>query len=146
MLSVLPKLPVFFKLPSISFNSSQKKVNHSYRSWLQCRPCAYIEAHWSRHLVVKDSFWDKALKTPAEVGSLFKYRSLDSSVSGVHVNKQTFWTLFHDNYDGEGATIHPRSVLRMYIEREEVPYCVIKFEYKADKHQAFDMWVKHILA
>lgn len=49
--------------------------------------------------------------------------------------------MFHDNDDSEGATIPPKSVLRMGIERAEVPFYVIKFEYKVHRHQAFDKWV-----
>lgn len=37
--------------------------------------------------------------------------------------------------------ISPRSVLKMRVEREEVPFCGTRFESKAQRHQVFDKWV-----
>lgn len=44
------------------------------------------------------------------------------------------------------ATVPPRFVVRMRIEREEVLFCSIKFESMAHKYQFFDKWAGHILA
>lgn len=42
--------------------------------------------------------------------------------------------------------VPPRSVLRMRVEREEVPFCGIIFEWKTQRHQAFNIWAKRVLA
>lgn len=72
---------------------------------------------WFLHPIAKDYFWDKASKDPIEVGSLFEYMSLDSSMSGA---SQTFQILFADHNDCEGTIVPPRSVLKMRVEKEEV--------------------------
>lgn len=54
--------------------------------------------------------------------------------------------LFRDNDDREGSVIPPSSVLRMKVEREEAPFCGIRFESKTRRHQAFDKWAGRVLA
>lgn len=41
--------------------------------------------------------------------------------------------------------IGPGSVLRMTVEREEVPFYNIRFESKPQRHQAFDKWVGQVI-
>lgn len=44
------------------------------------------------------------------------------------------------------SDISPNSILKMPVEREEVPWCDILFESKAQQHQLFDMWVRRNMA
>lgn len=72
----------------------------------------FIPRHtWPEHLVVKDSFWDKALNNPPKASSAFENRSSNSFGSGTLLDHQVYWTLFLNNDDGEGSLISPRSVL-----------------------------------
>lgn len=100
---------------------------------------------WSAHPIMKEYFWDKALKDLVEAGSPFAYKSSDSFMSRVPLNKQTFQTLFHDNDDGEGATIPPRSILRCET-KGRMSWSATSFETKAHRNQFFDKWAGHILA
>lgn len=51
-----------------------------------------------------------------------------------------------DNNDSEGSIISRRSILRMLTEREEVPWCDIRFKSKAQHHQLFDTCARRIMA
>lgn len=57
-----------------------------------------------------------------------------------------FETLFPENKDGEGATISPRSSLRMCVEKKEVRFYTINFVSKTSYHKKFDSWGETILA
>lgn len=73
-----------------------------------------------------------------ETGPPFEYGSSASS--------EELWgfkVLFNDNTDGEGATIPPRSVLRMSVKKEEVSFCTVNFLSKANHHDKFDSWGRH---
>lgn len=94
---------------------------------------------------MKHYFWDKAFEDLIEAGSSFEYRSSNSSVSGIPRIDRISWTLFSNNNDDEGLIILSRSILRMHVEREEVSFCNIKFESKAQRHQLFDKWARHII-
>lgn len=88
---------------------------------------------WSGHPVMRDYLWVRALHAPVKASSTFDYQSSDSSDSEMPLDQQTFWTLFHDNDDGEGSVFPPRSVLWMMIEREEFPFYGIRFESKMQR-------------
>lgn len=64
-----------------------------------------------------------------------------SSAKGV----QSFQTLFRDNNEGHGVTIHPRSVVRMRVERSEMPFGFVRFEAKTRRHADFKTRMNHIL-
>lgn len=93
-------------------------------------PVPTLRHTWSSHPIVKDYFWDKALKDLVEACSPSEYRSSDSSMSGVPLNRQAFETLIRDGDNGKGAMVPQRSVLRMRIQREEIPFYSLKFESK----------------
>lgn len=59
---------------------------------------------------------------------------------------QGFRVLFNDSTDGEGVIVPPRSVLRMRIEKEEVPFCAINFLRKSSHQEKFDSWADIIFA
>lgn len=88
------------------------------------------------HLVVKNSFWVKALNEPVEANFVFEYRSSYSSGSGTLDSNPP--ELFRDNNNGEGLVIPPRSFLKMRVEREKVPFCGIRFQSKMQRHEASD--------
>lgn len=64
-----------------------------------------------------------------------------SSAGGV----QSYQTLFCDNNEDHGVTIPPHSVVRMRVERSEMPFGLIRFEAKARRHTDFKTWMDHIL-
>lgn len=59
---------------------------------------------------------------------------------------QSYQTLFRDNDEGHGVTVPPRSVVRMRVERSELPFGLIRFEAKARRHTDFKTWMDHILS
>lgn len=56
-----------------------------------------------------------------EAGPAFKYLSSGSTRSGLSLDLLVYRTLLCDNDEGEGPATDPRSILRMRLEREEVP-------------------------
>lgn len=46
---------------------------------------------------------------------------------------------------GHGVTIPPRSVVRMRMERSEMPFGFVRFEAKARRHADFKSWMDHNL-
>lgn len=82
---------------------------------------------WSQHPVVKDYFWDRALKSLVEAGSSFEYRSPHSSDSGVTMNKKRSELSSSILTKVKGQLFFPKFVLRMGVERKEVPFYIIKF-------------------
>lgn len=54
--------------------------------------------------------------------------------------------LLRDNKDGEGSVISARSILRMRVEIEEVPWCNMGFVSKVRCHQSLDEWEERIMA
>lgn len=74
-----------------------------------------------------------------EAGTPYETRGSDSGV-------QAFQTFFLDNEEGQGIIIPPRSILRMQVERLEIPFSTLKFEPKFRRHDLFESWVGRILA
>lgn len=72
--------------------------------------------------MVKDSFQKKALSDPLKAGPVFEYLNSGSTGSEILLSGQGSRTLFQDNNDDEGSMIGPRSILRMRVETEEVPF------------------------
>lgn len=66
--------------------------------------------------------------------------------TGTSPSHHVYKPLFKDNDDGEGSLIGPRSILRVQVEREEVPWCDICFKSKAQCHQSFYKWARRIMA
>lgn len=56
------------------------------------------------------------------------------------------FTLFRDHPEGHGVTIPPRSILRMRVERSELPFSLMRFESKARCHDIFNAWAAHVLS
>lgn len=56
-----------------------------------------------------------------------------------------YQTLFGDHPEGEGIIVDPRSILRMRIEKVEVPWSDLRFETKAQSHRSYDAWVRKLL-
>lgn len=96
--------------------------------------------------MVKDSFWKKALNNLVEAGPTLEFPSSESTRSGTPLNHQVYRILFKDQDDWQCSIIGPRSILRMRVEREEVPMCDICFESKAQRHRLFDKWAGKLLA
>lgn len=89
--------------------------------------------------MAQDHFWENVHRAPTKVevpteGS--------SSAGGV----QSFQILFHDNNEGHGVTIPPRLVVRMQVERSEMPFRFVRFEAKTRRHVDFKSWMDHILS
>lgn len=80
-------------------------------------------------------------KDLVKVGTPLEDRSSDS-----FEKSDGFKTLFNDSTDGEGVIVPPRSVLRMCIEKEEMPFCAINFLSKNNHHKKFNSWVDVMLA
>lgn len=62
------------------------------------------------------------------------------------LDRQVYWILSGDNDDDEGSVIPPRSVLRIRVEREEVPFYGVRFESKMQRQQALDKWAGRVPA
>lgn len=96
---------------------------------------------WALHPVVKDdTFWDNVAKGFTEAGTPFEDRSSNSSVE-----TDGYQTLYPDNNEGKGVVISPRSILRMRVEKEEMPYCAMHFMSMTHQHEKFEAWTKEIL-
>lgn len=137
--------------PSVSFFFSRTRGTQEEDALLtipgsDAAPVVTPRHTWLEHPVLKDSFWYKALNELVEANSAFEYRISDSSGSGTLLGRQVYRTLFGDNGDEEGSVIPLWFVLRMRVEREEVPFFGITFESKMQRHQAFDKWAARVLA
>lgn len=91
---------------------------------------------WPEQPIVKDSFWDKALNEPVESNYGFECGSSDNSGSGMLLDPQICGQCSLIMTTEKVQYIPPRSVLRMRLEREDVPFCGIRFEFKTQRHQA----------
>lgn len=97
------------------------------------------EISWPRHPVAQDHFWENVRKAPIEA----EVPAESSSSAG---GAQSFQTLFRDNNEGHGVTISPRSVVRMRVERSEMPFGFVRFEAKTRRHAGFKTWMDHVLS
>lgn len=84
------------------------------------------------------------MKDLEEAGPAFE--PSESTSNGTPLDRQVYQTLFRDNSDEEGSTIAPRFILRMRVERGELSFWSIRFEFKAQRYQAFDKWDGQVLA
>lgn len=89
------------------------------------------EISWPEHPVVEDRFWKNVRRMPVEAETPAE----GSRSAGGQV--QSYQTLFRDNAEGHGVTISPCSVVRMRVERSEIPFGLIRFEAKARRHSDF---------
>lgn len=64
--------------------------------------------------------WVQVAKGLVEVGLPFEYESSDFFRGPLN-----FKALFFNRDNGEGAVVPPWSVLKMLVEKEEVPFCGI---------------------
>lgn len=66
-----------------------------------------------------------------EAGPSFEFVDFKSIGRAIPLFHPIYKTSFRDNDDGKGSIIGPRSILRIRVEREEVPWCDICLESKA---------------
>lgn len=69
-----------------------------------------------------------------EAGPAFELVDSESTGSETPLSHHVC-KMFTDKGDDEGSIIGPRSILRMRVEREEVPWCDILLEPKAQHYQ-----------
>lgn len=101
-------------------------------------PFPPAEISWPLYPFVKDNFWERVRQAPVEAEVPFESRGSAGVV-------QSFQTLYRDHSEGHGVTIPPRSVLRMRMERSELPFSLMRFESKARRHYLFKTWAAHVL-
>lgn len=80
------------------------------------------------------------MNKPVEASFAFEYWSLDSSSSGMSLDRQVYRALFRDNDDGEGSVIPTMSILRIRVKREEVRFYNIRFELNTQRQQVLMGW------
>lgn len=129
-----------FSLPSSSFRFKKTASMAPKKPWailsnprtndIRLPP---LEATWTRHPVPR---------APIEAEVLTECRG---SVRGV----QNFQNFFRDNNDSLGVTIPLRLVVRMRVERSEIPFGFVRFESKARRQADFGKglttsWVRQI--
>lgn len=88
-----------------------------------------------------DSFWENLAKGFTEAGTPFEDGS--STSTG---DSDGYQTLFSDNVEGKGLVIPPRSILRMRVNKEEMPLSEVCFISKTHQHEKFKEWAKEMLA
>lgn len=76
---------------------------------------------WMKHPTFKDSLWKRTIDDTVEAGSPLGFEDSKSTGSGTPLSHDVYKTLFRDNDDGEGSIIS-RSILRMLVDKEEVPW------------------------
>lgn len=91
---------------------------------------------WSETLIVRDYFWEQVDNNKAEAEFPFELASSSLSETVPHGHQ----TPFLDHKEGEGIWIHPRSVIRMRVERAEVCWSDVDFEAKSHTSLSFVQW------
>lgn len=81
------------------------------------------------------------MRTRARYKSLFEQSSDSFGESTTLEHK----TPFIDNKEGDGTFIHPRLILRMRIEREEIWYTELRFESESQSNVFFANWASMLL-
>lgn len=89
-----------------------------------------VQSYSQEYFVVKDSSWAKNDTVEAQPPSEFVDSESTHSETPL---SSTSIKLYRDSNDNEGYFISPRSILRMQVKREEVPWCNIYFESKAQR-------------
>lgn len=90
---------------------------------------------------MRDYFWGQVDKNKAEAEFLFELTSSSSSETVPHSHQ----TPFLDHKEGEGIWIHPRSVMRMRVERGEVCWSDVDFEAKSQTNSSFVEWATELM-
>lgn len=86
---------------------------------------------WALHPIVKDDiFWDNITKGFTETGTSFEDRS-----SNLSAESDGHRTLYPDNNEGKGVVVPPQSMLRMRVEKEEMPFCSVRFVSETQQHE-----------
>lgn len=88
-----------------------------------------------------DIFWDNITKSFTEADTSFEDQSSNSPAES-----DGYRTLYPDNNEDKGVVVPPQSILRMMVDKEEMPFCAVWFVSKTQQHQKFDAWAKLILA
>lgn len=91
---------------------------------------------WSETLIVRDYFWEQVDNTKDEAEFPFELASSSSSETIPH----GYQTPFLDHKEGEDIWIHPRSVMRMRVERGEVCWSDVDFEAKSQTSSSLVEW------
>lgn len=84
-------------------------------------PLPPLDVTWTRHQVVQDYFWEKVRQAPIDAEVTFECRGSDGGV-------QNFQTLFRDNNEGHRISLPPKCVIRMRVERSELPFKMVRFD------------------
>lgn len=80
-------------------------------------------------------------KNKVETKFPFKLTSSSSSETVPHSHQARFL----DHKEGEGIWIHPRSVMRMRVERREVCWFDVDFEAKSQTNSSFVEWATELM-
>lgn len=74
----------------------------------------------------------------------FEFSNSESTRSRTPLSHHVYKARFQDNDDDEFSVIGSRSILRMRVEWEEVPWYAIRFEFKGQQHQVLQWAVRAI--
>lgn len=105
-------------------------------------PIIMEKRFWTETFIVKDYFWAQVEKNRTEADVPFEHFSVSSGSAALRDHQ----TPFMDHKEGEGIIIHPRSVLRMRVEKGEVCWSDIDFEAKSQTNASFGKWATALMA
>lgn len=101
-----------------------------------CAPLVIPSHLWSETPIVRDYFWEQVDTNKTEAEFPFELNSSSSSETIPYGHQ----TPFLDHKEGEGVWVHPRSVMRMRVERGEVCWSDVSFEAKSQTSPSFVEW------
>lgn len=84
---------------------------------------------WPRHSITEDV--SGVDKNSVEARALFEFVDSDSTGAQTPLAYHVYKTLFFGDKDGEGIMINPMSILRIRVEKAEVPENAIRFKSKS---------------
>lgn len=97
---------------------------------------------WTEAYVVKVYFWVQFEKNKAEANIPFE----QSSGSSLGATPRDHQTPLMDHKEGDWILIHPRSVLRMRVEKVEFCWSDVDFEAKFETSPSFAKWATALMA
>lgn len=90
---------------------------------------------------MRDYFWEQVDKNKDEA----EFPSEPTSSSSRETVPHSHRTQFLDHKEREGIWIHPRSVMRMRVERGEVCWSDVDFEAKSQTNSSFVEWATKLM-